>query len=85
MSLDDVIQIVKAEPDSHFLLLNCPECEGDNVAYVQKAGGSGQLWHGRCFDCGFEGQGAAVRHGAQILWNKGSREVCHGKVYVQSS
>ena len=29
-----------------------------------------ELWHGKCFDCGFEGQGAAVRHDAQMLWNK---------------
>ena len=70
MSIDDVIQIVKPAPDSHFLLLPCPKCKGDNVAYTQKEAQGGERWHGKCFDCGFEGQGAEVRHEAQVIWNK---------------
>lgn len=38
MSLDDVIQIITPAPDSQYLLLRCPACEGDNVAYIQTAG-----------------------------------------------
>lgn len=72
MSMDDVIQIIKPAPDSQFLLLACPHCKGDNVAYVETANDGG-LWHGKCFDCGCTGEGAAVRHDAQLLWNKGVR------------
>ena len=70
MYIDDAIEIKKPAPDSHFLLKNCEVCLGDNVAYVRKAAGEGGLWHGRCFDCGFTGRGAAVRHESQRLWNK---------------
>lgn len=69
MSMDDVIQIITSAPDSQFLLLRCPECQGDNVAYVQTADDGG-MWHGKCFDCDCTGEGAAVRHDAQLLWNK---------------
>lgn len=71
MSMDDVIQIITVAPDSQFLLLACPDCKGDNVAYVQTAGD--EMWHGKCFDCGFVGRGAAVRHDAQLLWNQKSK------------
>lgn len=73
MSMDDVIQIITQAPDSQFRLLPCPECHGDNVAYVQKAD-DGELWHGKCFDCDYIGEGAAVRHDAQLKWNKESKE-----------
>jgi predicted RNA-binding Zn-ribbon protein involved in translation (DUF1610 family) len=73
MSMDDVIQIIIPAPDSQFVLLPCPFCQGDHVAYVQKKTNEEELWHGKCFDCGFEGQGAAVRHDAQMLWNKEKR------------
>lgn len=69
MSLDDIIQIIAQQPDSQYRLLPCKKCKGDNVAYVQTAG-DGELWHGKCFDCGFTGDGATVRHDAQQLWNK---------------
>jgi hypothetical protein len=74
MSMDDVIQIIKPAPDSQYLLLRCPVCEGDNVAYVQTAG-DGELWHGKCFDCDFTGDGAAGRHDAQLNWNKAVRDM----------
>lgn len=74
MSMDDVIQIIKPEPDSQFMLLQCPECDGDNVAYIQTAG-DGELWHGKCFDCGYTGDGAAIRHDAQLIWNKAVKDM----------
>ena len=81
MSMDDVIQILAPAPDSHFLLLPCPTCQGDNVAYVQKCTNDEELWHGKCFDCGYTGEGGAARHDAQQIWNKKSKEVCgYGKV-----
>ena len=75
MSMDDVIQIITPAPDSHFLLLPCPACQGDNVAYVQKCTNDEELWHGKCFDCGYTGEGGAARHDAQLIWNKKSKEV----------
>ena len=68
--MDDVIQIITPAPDSHFLLLPCPACHGDNVAYVQMA--NDEKWHSKCFDCGFTGEGATARHDAQLLWNRGA-------------
>ena len=73
MSMDDVIQIITPAPDSQFRLLSCPDCQGDNVAYVQAKTNDEELWHGKCFDCGCTGEGAAVRHDAQLLWNKKSK------------
>ena len=71
---DDVIQIVKPEPDSHFLLLNCPECHGDNVAYVQYKQGVQEPWRVRCFDCGHTVDKQAIfRHEAQGHWNRDCR------------
>lgn len=70
MTMDDVIQIIMPEQDSHFRLLPCPKCKGDNVAYTQKEDLGGERWHVKCFDCGFEGQGAEARHEAQVIWNK---------------
>lgn len=72
MGMDDVIQIITPAPDSQFVLLRCPDCKGDNVAYVQTAG-EAELWHGRCFDCGYTGDGAVIRHDAQKKWNKAVR------------
>lgn len=67
MVMDDVIEIKTAAPDSQYRLLPCRKCKGDNVAYVLGVDG---MWRGRCFDCGHTGEGAAVRHDAQLLWNK---------------
>ena len=67
MSMDDVIEIKIAAPDSQYRLCNCRKCKSDNVAYAL---GVDEMWRVRCFDCGFEGPGAAVRHDAQLLWNK---------------
>ena len=78
MVMDDIVQIITPARDSHFLLLPCPACKGDNVAYVQKANEE-ESWHGKCFDCGFTGEGAAARHDAQLLWNKKSKEVHYGR------
>ena len=76
MSMDDVIQIITPEPDSQFLLLPCPVCHGNNVAFVQRKTNmvmQGEMWHGKCFDCGYTGDGAVVRHDSQRNWNKAVR------------
>ena len=71
MKIDDAIEVKKPAPDSQYRLLHCPDCKGDNVAYIQTAA-DGELWHGKCFDCGYMGQGAEIQHDAQISWNTSS-------------
>lgn len=41
MMLDDVIEIKAADPDSQYRLVQCPKCEGDNVAYEHFNGRGG--------------------------------------------
>lgn len=67
MSYDDILEMIPADPMSHYRLREC-QCGSDHAAYVQKADGR---WAVRCFDCGKESQEADCRHGAQQNWNKG--------------
>ena len=66
MMMDDAVEIKLADPDSQWRLRPC-KCKSDNVAYVLGADG---MWRVRCFDCGNTGAKAAVRHDAQLLWNR---------------
>lgn len=66
MRLDNMVEIIKPEPDSQYRLRPC-KCGGDNVAYMLGVDG---LWRGHCFDCGHSGAGAKVRHDAQQAWNE---------------
>ena len=76
MSMDDVIEIKKAEPDSQYRLSPCKKCKGDNVAYVHYNGRGGAAWRVECFDCGHKvDKGNRVQHDAQVAWNK---EEYHG-------
>lgn len=70
MKMDDVVEIIRPDQESHFRLLKC-KCGSDNVAYVLGVDG---LWRVHCFDCGHTGAGDAVRHGAQVKWNRGMRD-----------
>lgn len=72
MMLDDVIEIKVPQPDSQYRLVKC-QCGSDNVAYVRYEDQGEELWRGQCFDCGRTGNGAKVRHEAQVMWNKGDR------------
>ena len=74
MDLETAIWIEPAAPDSHFRLLPCPECGGDNVAYVQYMLGRQEPWKVRCFDCKYTVDRQAVcKHDAQEHWNKDGR------------
>lgn len=66
MTLDDVVKIQKAAPDSQYRLIPC-RCGSDDVAYV--LGVDGQ-WRARCFSCSAQGPGSTVRHEAQTYWNE---------------
>ena len=69
--LDDVIEIKKPDPDSHFRLRPCKVCKGDNVAYVHYEARGGEAWRVSCFDCGYTvDKGNRVMHDAQQHWNK---------------
>ena len=71
MDLEHAIRVDAAAPDSHFRLLPCPECGGDNVAYVQYMTGIQEPWKVSCFDCGYTvDQQKICRHEAHVAWNK---------------
>ena len=71
MYFDDVIEIKKPAPDSHFLLKNCMECGSDNVAYVKYESNGAELFRVSCFGCGHTVQpdNAVSAHHAQAVWN----------------
>lgn len=69
--LTNAIAVMKPEPDSHFLLLPCPVCKSDNVAYVEYKEGIQEPWRVCCFDCGYTvDKQSVLRHDAQKHWNK---------------
>ena len=75
MEIEGAIKVETAAPDSHFLLLPCPECHSDNVAYIQYMFGIQEPWKVMCFDCGHTVDAQKIfRHEAQVAWN---REVRH--------
>lgn len=69
--IDDAIEIKKPEIDSHFRLVKCPCCSGDNVAYVKYLDKGSELWRVSCFDCGHtvNAGGAFSMHDIQMRWN----------------
>ena len=71
MSCDDLVEIMAADKDSHFRLLDCG-CGSDQGAYVRMDDG---LWRVRCFSCGHTSLvGVGSKHGAQVIWNQGGRK-----------
>ena len=74
MEIECAIKVERADPDSHFRLLSCPECGSDNVAYVQYMTGIQEPWKVSCFDCGYTVDKQAIfKHEAQVAWNKNAR------------
>lgn len=72
MYIDDAIEIKKPEFDSHFRLVNCRVCNGDNVAYVKYLDHSHEKFRVTCFDCGHtvKSEDARCAHDAQTDWNR---------------
>lgn len=69
MIMDNVVEIKKPLPDSHFVLLPCL-CGSDNVAYVKYLQGCEELWRVQCFDCNRTVDlGTGVQHQVQVVWN----------------
>ena len=74
MEIECAIKVERADPDSHFRLLPCPCCHGDNVAYIQYMTGRQEPWKVRCFDCGYTvDQQKIFKHEAQAAWNKNAK------------
>lgn len=72
MRLDDAVQVIKPDPDSHFRLRPC-KCGSDHVAYVKYLDGPEEAWAAQCFDCGYRAMsvpGCKIQHDAQMAWNK---------------
>jgi hypothetical protein len=67
---DDVVQIVKPDPDSQYRLRPC-SCGSNEVVYAQYAGQAGALlWRVVCTDCGATVDlQTDVQHDAQLAWN----------------
>lgn len=71
--MDDALEIVKPPPDSHFRLVPCRCCGGDNVVYEKYLHPTkGELWRVVCFDCQetVDTGDAVCRHQAQLEWNR---------------
>ena len=70
-TFDDVVEIVKPEPDSQYRLRAC-NCGSEEVIYAKYTGGDGvPRWRVVCTDCGatVDLQGN-VRHEVQKAWNR---------------
>lgn len=71
MYIDDAIEIKKPVPDSHFRLIPCGNCHGDNVAYIKYLDMNQEKFRISCFDCGYtvKPENAVCAHDAQLVWN----------------
>ena len=78
-TFDDVVEIIKPEPDSQYRLAPCL-CGSHEVVYARYIGPGGpQLWRVVCTDCKttVDLQGC-VRHEVQVAWNKRAKEARRG-------
>ncbi len=68
MRMNDTIEIIKPDYDSHFKLLPC-QC-GSDAAYVKYIAGNDERWRVQCFTCGaLVDLGTEIRHTVQMAWN----------------
>jgi ribosomal protein S27E len=69
--LTDAIEIVHPSLDSHFRLLPCKVCRGEDVVYVQYQAGELSPWRVQCLTCGHAvDKHTEVRHEVQVAWNE---------------
>lgn len=76
-TFDDVVEIIKPDPDSQYRLIPCA-CGSNEVVYAQYTDAAGApMWRVVCTDCGatVDLQGN-VRHDVQVEWN--IRRKMHG-------
>lgn len=69
-TFDDVVEIVKPDPDSQYRLRTC-ECGSNEAVYARYIGPGGpRLWRVVCTNCRatVDLQGN-VRHDVQVEWN----------------
>lgn len=70
-TFDDVVEIVKPDPDSQYRLIPC-NCGSSEVVYAKYIAPTGSpLWRTVCMDCGAKvDTGRSTRHDAQLEWNR---------------
>ena len=70
-TFDDVVKIIKPDPDSQYRLIPC-DCGSSEVVYAQYIDPTGAyLWRTVCTDCGATvDPGTSIRHDAQLEWNR---------------
>ena len=67
----DAIETIYPAPDSHFRLLPCKVCRGEDVAYVRYQAGELLPWRVQCLACGYAvDKQTEVRHEVQVAWNR---------------
>lgn len=69
MEVVNAIQMLAAAPDSQYRLLPCG-CGNDQPVYLQN---EDKLWRVECLSCGSKSGDYAVRHDAQVEWNRGCK------------
>lgn len=69
--MPSTLEVIRPDPDSHFRLVSCKVCRGEDVCYEYHLG-----WRVRCQACGHAVDiGTHVRHEAQVAWNKENNNV----------
>jgi len=78
-TFDDVTEIIKPDPDSHYRLIPC-DCGSQEVVYAQYIDAAGApMWRVVCTDCGATVDiHTNIRHRVQVAWN--TRRETHGKI-----
>lgn len=69
MEVRNATAMVIAPPDSQFRLRPCG-CGNDQPVYLENLD---HQWRVECLECGKKTEHHAVRHDAQVGWNKGGR------------
>ena len=77
-TFDDVVEIIKPDPDSQYRLTPC-DCGSGEVVYARYITPAGALlWRVVCTDCGAVADlRGDVRHDVQCEWNRRNK---HGKI-----
>lgn len=67
-----VVEYIKPEPDSQYLLKAC-DCGSNEAVYLQCKDPLGNLsWRVKCLRCNAHTESSfPIRHDAQIAWNTG--------------
>ena len=82
--MEDVVQIIHPDKDSHFRLRACEAdgCGGEAVYIQYRHPGGGECWRVVCTACGSTVDlHGTVRHDVQVEWNRRNN---HGKIDTEN-